>query len=226
MEESKNSSDTIIYLCGNPGGGKSLIGNSYIGRNVFESGYSFDGMGITKKIQIFRYKKTGKPIIMDTPGLANVKLEKQAAEQIIKGLRYPGRFKINFVIVLNEGRLQPMDIYTINTVCSSITSDFEYGIIINNFSEITKKIWESSPKMFNFLKSFLDKPPACIFYLLYEDDLEYKPLLQSTELIKFLDNQLSYNITANDIEIINEEEYIQQKESLERELSHLLRELG
>jgi hypothetical protein len=55
--------------------------------------------------------------VMDTPGLEQVKGQKNAAVEIEKGLVQAGRaFKINFVITLTAGRIEMVDMLTINKV--------------------------------------------------------------------------------------------------------------
>eukprot|EP00466_Bigelowiella_natans_P011849 jgi/Bigna1/42241/e_gw1.62.62.1 len=59
-----------ILLLGNPGRGKSLIGNTLVGREVFESGESI-GTGLTTKVQshISEQKWLEGWCVVDMPGV-------------------------------------------------------------------------------------------------------------------------------------------------------------
>jgi hypothetical protein len=65
-------------------------------------------------------------LVIDTPGLADIKTEETAAEEIEKALKNPEkRVKINFVVDLNAGRVDTKDIETINAVCTvHLCSDY------------------------------------------------------------------------------------------------------
>lgn len=78
-------------LVGNPGAGKSTILNCLVGKSVFEAGVSY-GSGKTKTLQMYT-APTGN-IFIDTPGLSDVAMMKQAAIEIEKGLRSEGIFKV------------------------------------------------------------------------------------------------------------------------------------
>lgn len=90
---------THIFI-GNPGSGKTTLVNCLSnGHANFESGLSFGG-GLTQKCQVWR-SDTGLCYI-DTPGLADENLRKQAAKEIVEALRIE-RGKIK-VIALNNAR--------------------------------------------------------------------------------------------------------------------------
>lgn len=56
---------------------------------------------------------------MDTPGLADIKLRKQAAKAITEALKRDGNYQIFFVITLEAGRIRPEDMATIKLVLES-----------------------------------------------------------------------------------------------------------
>lgn len=59
---------------------------------------------------------------MDTPGLADIGGQANAAEQIEDGLKQSGKvYKINFVMKLNGGRIETEDIRTIDTVMTALS---------------------------------------------------------------------------------------------------------
>lgn len=121
-------------VVGNPGVGKSALLNGLIGEVKFASGVSF-GCGLTSRLQIETYKGNR---YLDTPGLQDVKLRKQAAAAIQEALKVGGEYKIIFVITLEAGRVRPMDVATIRSVLNSAEEiGCNYGIIVNKVSQRT-----------------------------------------------------------------------------------------
>ena len=117
---------TNFLLIGNPGTGKSTILNGLIGEAIFKSGISY-GKGMTFQ---FDKHKVGMHTYMDTPGLADPELRKQAAAAITEALKQEGYYKIFFVVTLQNGRVKAEDVTTMKLVLDAAPiSDF--GIIIN-----------------------------------------------------------------------------------------------
>lgn len=73
---------------------------------------------------------------MDTPGLADIKLRKQAAKAITEALKRDGNYQIFFVITLEAGRIRPEDMATIKLVLESASDIKHYSIIINKLSKV------------------------------------------------------------------------------------------
>jgi len=117
----ENDGIDIIFL-GNPGVGKSTLASSFSG-GVFESGPSW-GRGLTTET-CFRKDGKGRNIRwLDTPGLNDPEIRSQAIVEIEKAIHMSiekGRgVKVVFVCFLQAGRINPLDIITINDVMTSI----------------------------------------------------------------------------------------------------------
>ncbi|KAJ3110747.1 hypothetical protein HK100_002920 [Physocladia obscura] len=82
----------VILLVGNPGTGKSAILNGLTGAAYFKAGNSF-GKGCTHVCQSVLVNGI---TYMDTPGLDDVEIREQAAEEIRKALDNSGEYRIFF----------------------------------------------------------------------------------------------------------------------------------
>ena len=74
-------------------------------------------------------------IFMDTPGLADKKMRKQAAEVISEALKQDGLYQVVFVVTLEAGRISPEDITVIDLVLNSAKEITYYGLIFNKLTE-------------------------------------------------------------------------------------------
>ena len=117
---------------GNPGAGKSILANCIAERVLFKSGISF-GSGKTYKLE----KEEHSGIMyLDTPGLADIKMRKAAANAITEALIQNGRYQISFVVTLSAGRLRLEDLATIWLVLLNAPDVNQFSIIINKLSQI------------------------------------------------------------------------------------------
>merc|ERR1711871_1496484 len=130
-----------FLVVGNPGVGKSTILNSIVGKAVFKSGVSY-GKGLTFELDTV---KEGAHTYMDTPGLADMQMRKQAAAAITQALKLEGNYKIIFVVTLESGRLRPADKTTMELVLASAPIQ-EYGLIINKLSKKVASDLMDNPK--------------------------------------------------------------------------------
>eukprot|EP01132_Coremiostelium_polycephalum_P003035 gene3035-3796_t len=161
------SGEAIVFM-GNPGAGKSTLCNSIFGKTVFRSGFSL-GTGLSRRHQTYVYD--GK-LYIDTPGLFDMDPEmcSRAMQEIKKALSYNNKhYKLIFVIVIVAGTVYYDDLTTINMICKSIKTDFEYGIIFNNIEKKTlakletnedhRKVWDQA------FKKRLNKQPVEVLLL-------------------------------------------------------------
>jgi len=147
-----------IILVGNPGVGKSTLASTFLRKTkVFKSGLSV-GAGYTKEVK-FNPMPDGN-FIADTPGLADVKLRKKAAEAITIALRKPTTTDkklaihvIVFVVRLESCRILPQDLVTIKTVMEAIPAHNgilpQYNVVVNRCTNKQRR------KIFEFKSEFL-----------------------------------------------------------------------
>ena len=160
---------------GNHGVGKSTLVNCLAQKILFKNGVSIGG-GLTYQME----KRDNDGIVyMDTPGLADIKLRKAAAEAITKALRQNGIYQIFFVVTLEAGRVRPQDLATIKLVLENAKDVTYYSLIVN---KLTKKLYktflENDRQKLKELVSELNfgresnvEPPA-ILLVLRDDDLD------------------------------------------------------
>jgi len=159
---------------GNPGVGKSTFLNSLIGvPGAFESGVSFGG-GLTKVLKWYTDPKGNK--FVDTPGLSDVDIAQQAAEEIHKALESGGLFKVFFIVTLESGRVRPDDKATINLVLQAVENiGTNYSIVINKLQpKVLAKLVneeESRQKLATQLHIGLPKTKS-IFYIPFQSELD------------------------------------------------------
>ena len=134
-----------IVMIGNPGGGKSTLLNGLAGEFLFKSGISV-GRGLTCTLAEKR-NKNGDHYI-DTPGLEDVELRKQAAQAITQTLRRGGNFKVFFVVTIQDGRVLSQDATLLKIVLEAAEEITNcYGVIINKVKK----------RMYNEFKNSKDK---------------------------------------------------------------------
>jgi len=134
---------------GNTGSGKSTLLNYLAQKILFKSGKSVldcfvcdclynpgrpKGRGVTYRLDI-KENKNGEKFI-DTPGLADKSLRKQAGEAISTALKAGGAYKVFFVITNIDGRFEPQDLTIMKLVLDAIPEmKNNYGIVVNKVSK-------------------------------------------------------------------------------------------
>lgn len=83
----------------------------------------------------FDSRKVGKVTYMDTPGLQDIKMRKQAAEAISTALKQDGKYQVVFVVTVESGRIRPEDVAVIKLVLDSAKEITWYGVIFNKLSK-------------------------------------------------------------------------------------------
>ena len=160
---------------GNPGVGKSTLVNCLAQKVLFKNGVSI-GSGMTYQME----KQEHEGIIyMDTPGLADIKLRKAAAEAITKALKQNGMYQIFFVVTLESGRVRPQDLATIRLVLENAKDITYYSLIVNKLTRtLYNKFLENEGQKLKELVTELNfgdetnaEPPS-VLLLLREDDLD------------------------------------------------------
>ena len=105
----------------------SEAGRNLKSNEMFESGISI-GTGLTFQLDQKMIWLNEIVLIMEPPGLSNIKQRNQAAKAIENALEIGGQYKIVFVVTLEAGRLKPDDIATINVVLKNIPKINFYGL--------------------------------------------------------------------------------------------------
>ncbi|CAE7487753.1 unnamed protein product [Symbiodinium natans] len=216
---------TNFLFVGNPGTGKSTILNGLIGELTFQSGISY-GEGMTYR---FDQVKHGKHTFMDTPGLSDMKRREAAAEAITEALKQDGRYKIFFVITLQNGRVRPEDVTTMNLVLDAAPIT-HYAIIINQMPqrEFEELKSDTSPASGHLARSLLatlpsDKAIPLICPVARDSALEgadnkVKPLPEA--LVKFIVQKTrGMEIRSQDVQQVRVNEWDEKVQGLEEQLS-------
>ena len=104
-----------LMFIGNPGSVKSTTCNAILGQVAFNSGLHTTGLTTESSQHPWEHEGV-MHAITDTPGLADVNMRKEAAEEISKALKGDIIYKIFFVVTLESGRVRPADLITIDLV--------------------------------------------------------------------------------------------------------------
>lgn len=127
-----SASGEKILLIGNPGSGKSTLLNSLVGKTVFKGGLNA-GEGLTKLFQAYLHNGV---TFIDTPGLNDIKYQKEAAKQIEMALKGGGSYRIFFVMNLDSLRVRKDDIAAMNLILEAINvKELKFNVIINKVSK-------------------------------------------------------------------------------------------
>jgi len=222
MEEN-NKAILNTVLIGNPGVGKSTFLNGLLMQRKFESGIAL-GKGLTSVCQ--KEVDSCGNVFIDTPGLSDIKMRRQAAQEIKIALTNGGLFKIFFVITLEEGRIRPDDKTTMKLVLESAPIGSLYSIIINKLQpEIIEMLNDPKEK-----KEFLtllneELPPTSSVYLnSFDSTLSAKkniiPQL-AADFLEFVFNSPMLLISPSTVKEIKSDNFEAVKELLTRQLEQL-----
>jgi GTP-binding protein EngB required for normal cell division len=138
------NSGVRYVVIGNGGVGKSCILNGILDQTLFESGLS-GGAGLTQKVQTVQF---GPDLFMDSPGLADISIREQAADEIESALKHGGLYKPIFVLTVEaclKGRckVRPEDRTTIELVLKAAPDITDYGVIINKLEAHSMKLLQN-----------------------------------------------------------------------------------
>ncbi len=205
--ENENKSPNItVVLCGNPGAGKSAVANAYGRLYACKSTLSFETCGITTELQSVQSEDSiGNSVeVIDIPGLVDMYCVQRGIDCAFLALSNPTAFyKLNFVLTLQAGRVKPNDIVGINYICKAITSEFTYGIIIN---QLTSRAMKELNRDFYFdlFCEICGKKPKYLTFIEFEKKLEYieRSILsekQQNKIRTFIDEQQSHQLQMGNI---------------------------
>jgi len=163
---------------------------------------------------------------IDTPGLSDIKLRRQAAQEIKIALTNGGLFRIFFVITLEEGRIRPDDKTTMSLVLESAPIGSLYYIIINKLQpEIIEML--NDPKQKKEFLTLLNEelpPTSSVFLNSYDSTLSAKkniiPKL-AADFVDFVLNSPMLLISPSSVKEIKSDNFEAVKELLTRQLEQL-----
>jgi len=162
---------------------------------------------------------------IDTPGLSDVELRKQAAEEISKALKSNGIFRIFFVCTLEAGRIRPDDQTTMSLVLESadVKTD-QYSIIINkvNKGELNK-IAAEKEKFYTLLNHGVPGTRSVFFHMnnvdiAGEDDSKFN---MTEQFAYFIENAPCIEIFPTQVKDIPEDRFEQMKNMFESVINQL-----
>lgn len=179
----------------------------------------------------FDKRKVGNVTFMDTPGLDDIKMRKQAALAISEALRQDGVYQVVFIVTLEAGRVRPADVCVINLVLESAPEVTKYSVVFNKLSkDVVKSLKGSSEKANKILTSLnlkvkYDGEKAIFSHLflgkIQQLDDKNDVTTRIADLEKFMTTAPIIVIHSNnvkDIELDKYEKYVEQLEVKIKEL--------
>eukprot|EP00918_Siedleckia_nematoides_P054835 GHVU01119760.1.p1 GENE.GHVU01119760.1~~GHVU01119760.1.p1 ORF type:complete len:485 (-),score=79.00 GHVU01119760.1:1679-3085(-) len=228
---------TSNIFVGNPGVGKSALLNGLIGSARFQCGLNF-GSGLTKVLQLVEHQGVQ---YVDTPGLADVDMRKQAAQEIERALKQNCSYRIVFVVKEDDGRVRAQDATTMKLVLDALPEDVPFGIVVNQISPEVYKILQSGKRdlavgvdtdnamnmkaFLTCLMSGVGRATKEVFFYPRMDVLEGKQdvvVEPAAGFRDFLDNLPSKVVNEKDVSYINTDDFAAIKEALEGRIKELL----
>lgn len=180
-------------------------------------------------------KKHNGITYLDTSGLSDTKLRKQAAEAITAALKKGGTYQVFFVISLESGRFHPEDVTTIKLVLESTSDIKHFSLILNKLSTtVLDRLLDENAKNLRTMVTellvqinFNDNPPT-VLLLEHKFNLFDKEnkIIDWDELNEFVEKAPSITINSNCVGNIKDDPYSFKEalEALKCELDELRRD--
>ena len=161
---------------------------------------------------------------LDTPGLADITKRQLAATAITEALKKNGRYRVFFILTLEQGRLRSDDVSLISLVLDSAPDIKAYSLILNQVNKAVRRMLSDETEIYReLLKGGISEHqlPKRVHIVDRDDDIDGEKdetLRHPDSFLQFVEDAIPVNIDSSNVNEIRYENYDELRKELDRKV--------